>query len=154
MITAEEIKSRWDELANEEERILFVVGGPGSGKSKLIRELAEQDGWKYIEAKDLIEEELLEIARDLRPQMAKDVMCKALKACGSEVILLDSVNVLFAPILNLEPIELLKTISRMYPLIVGWRGTYDGTELHLEHNNNPKYFSFTVENPKRIISVD
>ena len=60
MVTAQDIKARWDELENVEERILFVVGAPGSGKSKLIRELAEQDGWKYIEAKDLIEEEFLE----------------------------------------------------------------------------------------------
>ncbi|SUP44498.1 BREX-3 system P-loop-containing protein BrxF [Veillonella criceti] len=154
MVTTQDIKERWASLQNDEERILFVVGGPGSGKSKLIRELAEQDGWKYIEAKDLIEEEFLEVARDLRPDLAKDVMCKALKACGSDVILLDGVNVLFAPILNLEPIELLKTISRMYPLVVGWRGKFDGETLFLEHNNNPKYFSFKVEKPERIVTID
>ena len=154
MVTAQDIKARWDELENVEERILFVVGAPGSGKSKLIRELAEQDGWKYIEAKDLIEEEFLEVARELRPQVAKDVICKALKACDSQVVLIDGVNVLFAPILNLEPIELLKTISSHYPLVVGWSGRYDGKDLHLEHNNNPEYFSFTVEDPKRVVVVD
>ena len=126
MVTAQDIKERWESLQADEERILFIVGGPGSGKSKLIRELAEQDGWKYIEAKELIDDEFLEIARDLRPDMAKDVMCKALKACGSDVILLDNVNVLFAPILNLKPIELLKTVSAMYPIVVGWRGRFDG----------------------------
>ena len=51
MVTAQDIKERWNSLQADEERILFIVGGPGSGKSKLIRELAEQDGWKYIEAK-------------------------------------------------------------------------------------------------------
>ena len=150
MVTAQDIKERWESLQADEERILFIVGGPGSGKSKLIRELAEQDGWKYIEAKELIDDEFLEIARDLRPDMAKDVMCKALKACGSDVILLDNVNVLFAPILNLKPIELLKTVSAMYPIVVGWRGD----NLFLEHNNNPNYFSFKVEKPDRIVSID
>ena len=82
MVTAQDIKERWESLQADEERILFIVGGPGSGKSKLIRELAEQDGWKYIEAKELIDDEFLEIARDLRPDMAKDVMCKALKSSG------------------------------------------------------------------------
>lgn len=154
MVTAQDIKERWESLQADEERILFIVGGPGSGKSKLIRELAEQDGWKYIEAKELIDDEFLEIARDLRPDMAKDVMCKALKACGSDVILLDNVNVLFAPILNLKPIELLKTVSTMYPIVVGWRGRFDGDNLFLEHNNNPNYFSFKVEKPDRIVSID
>jgi len=74
MVTAQDIKERWNSLQADEERILFIVGGPGSGKSKLIRELAEQDGWKYIEAKELIDDEFLEVARDLRPDMAKDVI--------------------------------------------------------------------------------
>ena len=40
MVTAQDIKERWESLQADEERILFIVGGPGSGKSKLIRELA------------------------------------------------------------------------------------------------------------------
>ncbi|WP_288301955.1 BREX-3 system P-loop-containing protein BrxF [uncultured Veillonella sp.] len=154
MITAQDIKARWEELQEQGERILFVVGGPGSGKSRLIRELAEQDGWKYMEAKDLLEEEFLEVAHELRPQRAYDELSTSLKAYDAKVALIDGVNVLFAPILNLTPVDLLKEISKEYPIIVGWRGRFDGTKLHLEHNNNPEYFSFEVENPQRIIVVE
>lgn len=153
MVTAEEIKQRWSEIQNDEEHILFIVGGPGSGKSKLIRELAEQDGWKYVEAKDLIEEEFLEVARDLRPEMAKDEITKVLRAYNSEVVMIDGVNVLFAPILNLKPMELLRTISKVYPIVVGWRGRLEGDKLYLEHNGDPNYYVHDIVYPNHVIEV-
>jgi len=57
MVTVQDVKERWEKIQGDDERILFIVGGPGSGKSLLIRELSEQKGWKYLEAKQLIEEE-------------------------------------------------------------------------------------------------
>lgn len=154
MITEQDVLQRWDEIQNDEERILFIVGGPGSGKSKIIRNLAEQEGWEYIEAKELIEEEFLEVPHEERPAKAQDVICKALKAVDAQVVLIDSVDVLFAPILNLHPIELLRAISKMYPIVVGWRGHFDGSQLHLEHNNDPRYFSVEVQYKNHVVVVD
>ena len=74
MVTVQDVKERWEKIQNDDERILFIVGGPGSGKSLLIRELSEQKGWKYLEAKQLIEEEFLLVPRDERPQLAEEVI--------------------------------------------------------------------------------
>ena len=38
MVTVQDVKERWEQIQNGDERILFIVGGPGSGKSLLIRE--------------------------------------------------------------------------------------------------------------------
>ncbi len=153
MITAQDVMEKWNEIREEDERILFIVGGPGSGKSQVIRELAENDKWKYLEARELLNEEFLEIDRAERPKVAYDIICDALKACHSEVALIDNVDVLFAPILNLEPIELLRLVNKAYPIIVGWKGEFDGTQLHLEHNNNPHYYSFTVTDKDHVIEL-
>ena len=74
MVTVQDVKERWEKIQGDDERILFIVGGPGSGKSLLIRELSEQKGWKYLEAKQLIEEEFLLVPRDERPQLAEEVI--------------------------------------------------------------------------------
>ena len=144
MVTVQDVKERWEQIQNGDERILFIVGGPGSGKSLLIRELSEQKGWKYLEAKQLIEEEFLLVPRDERPKLAEDVIRRALSRSDTEVLLLDGINVLFAPILNLNPLELLKTISKTYPIVVGWRGHLEGDQLYLEHNNDPKHAVVTI----------
>ena len=139
MVTVQDVKERWEKIQGDDERILFIVGGPGSGKSLLIRELSEQKGWKYLEAKQLIEEE---------------VICRALSRSDTEVVLLDGINVFFAPILNLKPFELLKTISKKYPIVVGWRGHIEGDQLYLEHNNNPKHAVVSIAHPDHVIAID
>lgn len=154
MVTVQDVKERWEQIQGDEERILFIVGGPGSGKSLLIRELAEQKGWKYLEAKQLIEEEFLLVPRDERPKLAEDVIRRALTCSDTEVVLLDGINVLFAPILNLEPLDILKTISKTYPIVVGWRGHLEGDQLYLEHNNNPKHAVVTISQPEHVIVID
>ncbi len=154
MVTVQDVKERWEQIQGDEERILFIVGGPGSGKSLLIRELAEQKGWKYLEAKQLIEEEFLLVPRDERPKLAEDVIRRALTRSDTEVVLLDGINVLFAPILNLEPLDILKTISKTYPIVVGWRGHLEGDQLYLEHNNNPKHAVVTISQPEYVIVID
>lgn len=154
MISSQDVLKKWQDIEGDDERILFIVGGPGSGKSRVIRELAEQDSWKYIEAKDLIDEAFIEINREERPAHAKEVICNSLKAYNAKVVLIDSIDVLFVPILNIDPIALLRDISKEYPIVVGWKGTFDGEKLHLEHNNNPEYFSYKVAYKNHILNVD
>ena len=154
MVTVQDVRERWEQIQGDDERILFIVGGPGSGKSLLIRELSEQKGWKYLEAKQLIEEEFLLIPRDERPQLAEEVIRRALSRSDTEVVLIDGINVLFAPILNLNPLELLKTISKTYPIVVGWRGHLEGDQLYLEHNNDPKHAVVTITKPDRVMVID
>ena len=143
MVTVQDVKERWEQIQNGDERILFIVGGPGSGKSLLIRELSEQKGWKYLEAKQLIEEEFLLVPRDERPKLAEDVIRRALSRSDTEVLLLD-----------LNPLELLKTISKTYPIVVGWRGHLEGDQLYLEHNNDSKHAVVTITKPERVMVID
>lgn len=153
MVTEADVLAKWQQIQGDNETLLFLVGGAGSGKSKILRDLSEQDGWKLIEAKDLIDEEFLEYAREERPEKAPAAVSATLRACNGKVVLIDSVQVLFSPILNIPAFELLKRISTQFPLIVGWRGSFDGKQLHLEHCGNEKYASFDVEYPEHIMEV-
>ena len=135
MVTVQDVKERWEQIQNNDERILFIVGGPGSGKSLLIRELSEQKGWKYLEAKQLIEEEFLLVPRDERPQLAEEVIRRALSRSDTEVVLIDGIN-------------------KTYPIVVGWRGHLEGDQLYLEHNNDPKHAVVTITKPERVMVID
>lgn len=48
-------KERWEKIQGDDERILFIVGSPSSGKSLLIRELSRAEGLEILD-KQLIEE--------------------------------------------------------------------------------------------------
>lgn len=68
--------------------------------------------------------------------------------------MIDNVEFMFAPILNLDPVAMLKKLSRECPIIVSWRGSLEGNTLYFEHNGDPKYAKFVIDNPNHVISLD
>ena len=46
MVIDAEVLKRWKYIAQEDEKLLIIIGGPGSGKSQLIRDLTYQEGCK------------------------------------------------------------------------------------------------------------
>lgn len=154
MVTAADVKSRWNEVQELDEKLLIIVGGPGSGKSKVLRELEQTEGWQYVEAKELLMEKLFEVEHDARTVEAKESFIEAFRSLGDGVIIIDSVEILFAPIFNLKPMELLRELSKQHPVVVGWRGHFDGNTLELEHNSKKNYFSYEITNPKQVLTLD
>jgi hypothetical protein len=154
MVTDVEVLKRWKYIAQEDEKLLFIIGGPGSGKSKLIRELTYQDGWKIVEAKELFDDEFLEVPRADRPEKAISLISAAIHRLNARVVMIDNVEFLFAPILNLDPIAMLRKLSTECPLIVSWRGHVEGDILYFEHNGDPKYAKFKIEDPNHVIVLE
>ena len=116
-----------------QDRLVLVVGKPGSGKSKMMRELATNRGWRYINCRELVTDELLELVPKARPQEAPQIMGSMLTRLQAEVVLLDNLQVLFTPMLNLDPLALLKHLGRKHTLVAAWPGAYeDGTLSYLE----------------------
>ena len=142
MVTDADVLKRWKYIAQDDEKLLIIIGSPGSGKSQLIRELTYQDGWKICEARELFDDEFLEIPRADRPDKA------------ITLVMIDNVEFMFAPILNLDPVAMLKKLSRECPIIVSWRGSLEGNTLYFEHNGDPKYAKFVIDNPNHVISLD
>lgn len=102
----------------------------------------------------MFDDEFLEIPRADRPEKAISLISTAIHRLNARVVMIDNVEFLFAPILNLNPVQMLKDLSRECPIIVSWRGSLEGNTLYFEHNGDPKYAKFTVDNPNHVISLD
>lgn len=111
------------------ECLVLLVGRPGSGKSKLLRELAAVRGWKYVNCRTLLTEEMLEMVPKMRAQEAPRLIVSALEALKPEVVVLDDLQVLFAPVLQVDPLQLLRQLSRKFSVVAAWPGMFDGTRL-------------------------
>ena len=118
MVTDADVLKRWKYIAQDDEKLLIIIGSPGSGKSQLIRELTYQDGWKICEARELFDDEFLEIPRADRPDKAITLVSAAIHRLNARVVMIDNVEFMFAPILNLDPVAMLKKLSRECPIIV------------------------------------
>ena len=111
------------------ECLVLLVGRPGSGKSKLLRELSTIRGWQYVNCRTFLTEELLEMVPKVRALEAPRIIAGALEALKPEVVVLDDMQVLFAPVLQVDPLQLLKHLSRKFSVVAAWPGEFDGTKL-------------------------
>jgi hypothetical protein len=128
-VTAQLVAECVREVQQTSEQLVLVVGKPGSGKSKILRELAVMRGWEYLECRTLITDEILELVPKLRPQQAPAIMSKILEKLNADVILLDGTQVLFAPVLNLDPLRLLRQLSKKQMIVTAWPGEFDEGNL-------------------------
>lgn len=111
------------------ERLVLLVGRPGSGKSKLLRELSTIRGWRYVNCRTFLTEELLEMVPKVRAQEATNLIARSLESLTAEVVVLDDMQVLFAPVLQVDPLSLLKNLGRKFSIVAAWPGEYDGETL-------------------------
>ena len=144
--TVQQLMAMIEQAVKNQDRLILVVGQPGSGKSKLLRELATLEGWRLISCRELISEELLELVPEERQREAPNLIGEMLAHNDARVILLDNVDVLFTPVLRLKPLELLRQLSERQVIVAAWPGTYDGNRLEFIHSLAQRSYSFTPDN--------
>lgn len=117
------------EVENTQNKLVLIVGKAGTGKSKILRELADSKGCRYLDCKFLVTDELIELIPRLRQQQASVIMGEVLQGFSTKTFLLDGIELLFRPVLCLEPLALLKQLSRKYSLVVAWPGEFEDGNL-------------------------
>jgi len=121
-----------------QDRLVLLVGKPGSGKSKLLRELASMRGWEYINCRVFLNDELLEMVPKVRALEAPNLIARFLESLRAEVIVLDDLQVLFAPVLQVDPLKLLQHLGKKFPIVAAWPGEYDQNTLFAAGSGQPK----------------
>jgi hypothetical protein len=121
-----------DQAKSKKNRLVIVTGNPGSGKSQILREASAKKKWDYVDCRTLVSEEIIELLPAMRAAKAPGIISDILERYDAEVLLLDRVQTFFTPVLQLNPLELLRTLSEKYTLVVAWPGYYKDDSLFFE----------------------
>jgi hypothetical protein len=140
-------------VKGDQERLVVIVGKPGSGKSKMMRELATNRGWKYVDCQTLVTADLLEVVPKARPREAPHILDELLASEKAEIILLDGIQLLFTPLLNLDPLALLRQLSKKYLIVAAWPGRYEDGRLSFLEPGRPEPYYYAAKDIK-LIEID
>lgn len=131
--------------------VVLLVGPPGCGKSRFLREL-HQVG--ILDVGKELARELMAIPRKEWGEKSLQVMKSLLETFTHPVIALDNIEILLSPELNLDLWPALEKWSGTKQLVVAWTGRVDDQEIQWGDPGVPGHVIMNLENcPAKILSL-
>ena len=143
------ILSRVPEAAPLYYRLVLVVGPPRSGKTTALQGLASAKGWPLLNVNLLLCERLLELTSKQRTVRVPKLLGSIVQEAGTDVVLLDNLEVLFSPELAQDPLRLLQGLSRNRTIVATWTGAFADGRLTYAEPGHPEARGY--HNPDAIV---
>ena len=112
-------------------RLVLVVGQPRSGKTHLLQAAVAANGWPLINLNQQVSEHLLELTQRQRALRLPRIVGDVLSSAGSEIVLVDNIELLFSPDLQQDPLKLLQGAARNRTIVASWPGALSGRQLRM-----------------------
>ncbi|TRO78312.1 BREX-3 system P-loop-containing protein BrxF [Trichloromonas acetexigens] len=122
-------------------RLVLLVGETGSGKTGVLREVAEGFGSSVINVNLALSGELLELTAKQRSLRLPGILDQIADQPQSPVVL-DNLEILFDKDLQQDPLRLLQALSRNRTVVASWNGTMNSGRLLYAETGHPEYRNY------------
>jgi replicative DNA helicase len=135
-----------DEIAALHSKLILLVGRPGCGKTALMAELANRRGAKVMNVGAALGRRLAALPQQQRALQAFVSMRElADEYASSGLLLLDNIELLFDPMLKIEPLDLLKRHAHARRVVAVWPGELRDGRLIYAEIGHPEYRDYSPE---------
>ena len=122
-------------------RLVLLVGETGSGKTGVLRDVAEELGTSVININLALAGELLELTAKQQSLRLPDILDRIAVRDHSPVVL-DNLEILFDKDLKQDPLRLLQSLSRNRTVLASWNGLVNCGRLLYAEAGHPEYRSY------------
>ena len=122
-------------------RLVLLVGETGSGKTGVLRKIAEEVGSSVINVNLALSGKLLELTAKQRSLRLPSTLDQIVDRTQSPVVL-DNLEILFDTNLKQNPLRLLQSISRNRTVVASWNGVMISGRLFYAEIGHPEYRSY------------
>ncbi len=119
-------------------RLVLVVGATGSGKTNLLRQIAEDCGSSVLNVNLLLSGKLLELTTRQRSLGLPSILHQIMDQVKPPLVL-DNLEILFDKTLQQDPLRLLQGISRNRVVVASWNGRLISGKLLYAAAGHPEY---------------
>jgi adenylate kinase family enzyme len=120
-------------------KLVLVVGGPGSGKTALLRPLSEQLKIPLLNLGLELSKKLLSLTVHERKLKASEIIADLLDLKDTLRLAVDNTEIIFDPSLMLNPLGLLQSVSRTRLLIWSWNGEVEDSYITYAYPGHPEH---------------
>ena len=138
----EQIGQAIGQVTSQYYRLVIIAGLPGSGKTAALQQIASRHGSVVVNVNRELSQRMLEMTRSQRIRQVERLLRDVIAGIQGDVILLDNMEILFDPELEVEPLRLLQLSSRNRTIVATWNGSFtDGTLTYAEPGH-PEFQQF------------
>lgn len=130
------INEQVDKLALQSYQILILVDAT-AGQLTLLDKISR------IVISELLCEKLLPLANKRRVDEVEAFLAELIAVQTTAPVLLERIQILFEPSLQLDVLRCLKVLSKQRTLIIDWPGAYNGVALSFSQPGKPDYFYYS-----------
>ena len=137
-----QLKDAIEKAKENENKLILIVGLPGSGKSKLIHEYSKDSGIPILDLDNIFKDTTNNIA---------EVMDNFLVTYNKDVLLLDNKKILYAKDSNIDMLSFLKNLAEKLIVVATWNGKVDNNKLIHIRYKFPSDLTYSLDNEQLTI---
>lgn len=139
------LKTRVDEIGALHSKLILLIGAPGSGKSRLLAELAVSTDTTIMKVGAELGRRLARLPQRQRALQANSVMRELADThVAGDLLLLDNIELLFDQSLRLNPFDLLKHHAKARRVVAVWPGDIKNERLIYAEMGHPEYQEYNL----------
>lgn len=141
---ADQIIRKLERAAELYHRLILVAAPAGAGKTLALKSVKEITDAPLINVNLELSRMLLDLTERQRSLQVPLLLNKVVAQSGSEIILLDNIEILFDISLKQDPLRLLQGLARNKTLIAAWNGEIINNYLTYAVPEHPEYRKYPV----------
>ncbi len=154
-VTSSQVLDQIRAAQNAYHKLVVVAGRPGTGKTRVLNEMARKLGMPVTNLGLELSQRLLNLTRRARALKVEELATEVVDKQNSGNVCLDNTELLFDSALHMNPLGFLQDLSRNRLIVATWCGVLRAGELNFAHAGHPDFFHQTVSgHPVITVSAD
>jgi hypothetical protein len=124
------------------EKLVLIIGKHGAGKTKLLRKFANENNIPVHNLSLFVAENILTAPNNDRSNLIMPLLRGWIKSYQlPHPFVIDNIEILFEPSLKIDPLKMLKDISKEKCIVASWTGSYTDKLLTYAEQGHPQYYT-------------
>lgn len=142
---ADQVIQKIEQATGLYNRLIIIAAPGGSGKTSTLQEVAKRTEAPLINVNLELSQCMLDLTERQRTLAPPQLLAEIINNANGNLILFDNIEILFDVSLKLDPLRLLKGLSRNKTVVASWNGSIDNGSLTYAETGHPEYRKYPIQ---------